>query len=318
MTCSGDDSDRSHDPLVIVRSDRLSANIDAEIDRLRQPREEGAVRFLVLHAARNDQLRAGLPGHGDGDVLPLVLGDAADAEQVAPGVGLTFHEVVIDCHTVGDGHLRGKQLAVLSPLVLADGNGMQPASRRSEGGRAFRAKLAEPAAVTGDVKCHDDRRCRGEPSVVDVLEPLMHVNDVDVARLRAGECAGEVKIDAGLPLPRPRVAVVAQAPGNGVVLLARHRGICRARDNRPVAERVQAFIDVVDNRFNGAIAVARANGLVDGAYVEDGQRPGDLVQVLPNSAGGTCRIVAGGRGARAGTGPVCGWWRCKARGHRAP
>src|ERR1700730_11426534 len=87
------------------------------------------------------------------------------------------------------------------------------------------AELRDPAVQTGYVEGRHDWQARVEPAIPDVLEPFVHVDDVDVASPGPGQCVREVLIDPCSPLPRVFAEVVTEASWNGPVLLAGDGGI---------------------------------------------------------------------------------------------
>src|SRR5438132_10103843 len=132
-----------------------------------------------------------------------------------------------------------------------------------------RAELLDSAVQTGYVEGRHDRQTRVEPAIADVLEPFVHVDDVDVASPGPGQCVREVLIDPCSPLPRVFAEVVTEAPRNGPVLLAGNGGIRRAGNDGPVPEGGESFVDVVDDRFDWAISHMGRDRFVDSCHVYD-------------------------------------------------
>jgi len=123
------------------------------------------------------------------------------------------------------------------------------------------------------VECHDDGQRRAEATVVDVLQPFMHVDDVDVTPCSSGENLREMADDDGLPVRRHRAAIIAKTLRDGNVLLARHDGIGGARNDRAMAEGSEPLVDVADDGFDGPIALTGRDRLVERSDVEDIQWP---------------------------------------------
>src|SRR2546430_14723838 len=110
-----------------------------------------------------------------------------------------------------------------------------------------RAELLDSAVQTGYVEGRHDRHARVEPAIADVLEPFVHVDDVDVTSPGPGLGIREVSIDTCPPLPRIFAKVVTEAPRNGPVLLAGNGGIRRKGNDRAGPEGDKHFVAVVDD-----------------------------------------------------------------------
>src|ERR1700730_3959241 len=134
-----------------------------------------------------------------------------------------------------------------------------------------RPELRDSAVRTGYVEGRHDRQARVEPAIPDVFEPLVHVDDVDVASPGPGQGVCEVSIDTCPPLPRVFADVATEAPRNGPVLLAGDGGIRRAGNDGPVPEGVESFVDVVDDRFDRAISHIGRDRFVYRGHVKDVQ-----------------------------------------------
>src|SRR3546814_6369330 len=113
------------------------------------------------------------------------------------------------------------QIAVLTPLIFADSDTVH--RRHIRRGRVPRAELLDSAVQAGYVKGRHDRQARREPAIPDVLEPFVHVDDVDITSPGPGQSHREVAIDACPALPRVFAQVITEAPRNGSVLLANYR-----------------------------------------------------------------------------------------------
>jgi hypothetical protein len=149
-----------------------------------------------------------------------------------------------------------------------------------------RAELLDSAVQAGYVEGRHDRHARVEPAIADVLEPFVHVNDVDVTSPGPSQGVREVSIDTCPPLPRVFAEVVTEAPRNGPVLLAGDGGIRRAGNDGPVPEGAESFVDVVDDRFDRAISHVGRNRFVGRGHVKD-------VQSLAGCAHWSCQILTG-------------------------
>src|SRR3546814_7250619 len=100
------------------------------------------------------------------------------------------------------------QIAVLTPLIFADSDTVH--RRHIRRGRVPRAELLDSAVQAGYVKGRHDRQARREPAIPDVLEPFVHVDDVDVTSPGPGQSHREVAIDACPALPRVFAQVITE------------------------------------------------------------------------------------------------------------
>src|SRR3546814_10018001 len=117
------------------------------------------------------------------------------------------------------------QIAVLTPLIFADSDTVH--RRHVRRGGIPRAELLDSAVQAGYVKGRHDRQARREPAIPDVLEPFVHVDDVDITSPGPGQSHREVAIDPCPALTRVFAQVITEAPRNGSVLLATYNGIDR-------------------------------------------------------------------------------------------
>lgn len=110
------------------------------------------------------------------------------------------------------------QVPVLPSLVVTDGDPVKRARWRCRPRSPVR-RSNDSAVMAGDVERSDDRNGSVESSVQKSLHPLVHVNDINVALVRAAHREFKMFINSSVSLKGRIEAVVPEALAYRLIML---------------------------------------------------------------------------------------------------